>query len=57
MTSAGKGDGFLNADATFNFGCKLPHFADGHILLTEGVENYQNIADVICELSIIIIKS
>ena len=30
MTSAGKGEGgFPNADATVNFACKMPLFADG----------------------------
>ena len=29
MTSAQKGEGFLNADATVNFACKMPNFADG----------------------------
>ena len=48
MTSAGKGEGGVpNADATVNFACKMPLFADGG-----GVENDQNLADVICEWSL-----
>ena len=29
MTLARKGEGVPNADATVNFACEMPHFADG----------------------------